>query len=538
MTANSNSTARSLAAHVSARDGLIVGRTAEERRFERLTGDVVNAINRAETERDPNYVPIIVRAWSCTEGLVALRGDRDTTLCDPSAVEPAAAITGTSTSGVRALVILRDFHHYLDPNTADGPQVLRLLRDHCRAVREDGNASVVQYLLLCPEVTLPADLAREAAILDLPLPTPEELGAKLDAELLDVPESLRPTNGDREALIEAARGLTEHEAADAWARSLVTTGTLDPVVVAREKDRLIANSAGLRPIEVDRTRADVGGLDLLLSDVEQACSAYKPAARKFGVTPPKGCVLVGPPGTGKSLMAKVVADTLGSRLIEWDINAAKGKYVGQSEQQLRADLDTLSALGRVVVWIDEVEKVLAGSSTGSAETDGGISSDYLRVLLTWMAEQSGAYVLATANDASALPRELLRVGRFDGIWYVDLPPERDRVAILAVHLRQRDRDPEQFDLVTLAARTDGFSGAELEGLVEQALRAAYHAGAPDLTDAHLLAAARGIKPQSKARSTAMARLQEWAAENAKPASSAQESAAKGKGKGRLAGLGG
>jgi SpoVK/Ycf46/Vps4 family AAA+-type ATPase len=262
----------------------------------------------------------------------------------------------------------------------------------------------------------------------------------------------------------------------------------------------------------------VGGLDNLKAWLESRRLAYSPRARAYGLPPPKGALLVGIPGCGKSLTAKAIATAWGVPLLRVDLGALKSKFVGESEGNLRKAFRVIEAIGRCVVWLDEIEKALQGATSGSA--DGGVSADALGAILSWMQERSGeAFVIATANDVEGLPPELLRKGRFDDVWYVDLPTEYERELVLTATLRSYGRSTGSIDVRAAARAREGFTGAELAALVPDAMFVAFADSEREITTADLLKAATTVAPLSKTASEKIDRLRQWAKGRARPANS-------------------
>lgn len=329
------------------------------------------------------------------------------------------------------------------------------------------------------------------------------------------------SNGARDQAIDAAVGLTAEEVQSCYAKSLVQTRKIEPATVASEKKRVIARERVLEWYDPIPGGLDaVGGLDLLKTWLTQRRSAFSVAARKYGVPPPKGVLLVGVPGCGKSLTAKAVSTAWSVPLLRCDLNGLKGKFVGESEANLRRALRTAEAVSPCVLWLDEIEKALQGATSGSA--DGGVSADALGTILSWMQERQGqVFVVATANDVSSLPPELLRKGRFDDIFWVDLPSPTERVAILQAALKQYGRTLPQAALVSVAASTVDFTGAELAALVPDALYAGFADGQREITAGDLTAAAKATVPMAKTSKEKIEKLRAWANGRARPATSTE-----------------
>jgi SpoVK/Ycf46/Vps4 family AAA+-type ATPase len=260
---------------------------------------------------------------------------------------------------------------------------------------------------------------------------------------------------------------------------------------------------------------DIGGLDNLKGWLGRQRRAFSEEARAFGIDAPKGVLFIGPPGTGKSLSVKTIAASWQLPLIRFDVGRMMGSLVGESEGNLRHAIQIAESVAPCIVMVDELEKAVAGSGSDLS----GVTTRMVGQLLTWMTEKTApVYVAATANDVTSLPPELLRKGRFDEIWVVDLPNPLEREAVLAVHLTKRKRDPKQFDLSMLASRADHFSGAELEQTVVEALRYAFGENR-EVTTQDLYKAIEETTPLAVTFSERIKQLREWAKGRARFASS-------------------
>lgn len=450
-------------------------------------------------------------SWSVTSGFQAVDG---TGVCtgggdmDGDPLGALAALKDRTDGEGRAIYVFKDIHAFLGD-----PVLLRALRDAARNLVV-GRKTLV---LLSPTIKLPHDLENEVLVLDFPLPDREEITALIEevaegARANDLPVHL---NGDTEVMINALSGLTEDEARRVMRLALLTTrefGASSVPVILQEKKQIIEKSGVLEYYDSTASATDIGGLDLLKVYVEERRGAFSQAAKAFGLDVPRGILMVGPPGTGKSLMAKIVA---GGKmpLLRLDMGALMGSLVGESEANLRKVFSVCKAIGNAVLWLDEIEKAMGGMD--GASTDGGTSQRMLASLLTWMQEQSGIYIVATANNVQTLRPEVIR--RFDDLFFVDLPDEESRQAILAIHLAKRNRDGNTFDLARIARLTEGFSGAELEKVVVKALYAAWGNEQRELTTDDLVQAAQNVVPVSKTMDRELAALREWAKTRALPA---------------------
>jgi hypothetical protein len=376
---------------------------------------------------------------------------------------------------------------------------------------------------MSPSRDVPPELAG-AAVVEWPVPDRAEVAAILDLITVggqkDTKRSpIRP--GERDRIIDAALGLSGEAIETAFGHAISTTkargeARIDPVAIAAEKKRLIKGK-GLEWYDPDPYGLDaIGGLEALKGWARLRAAAFTPAARTYGLPRPKGALLVGPPGTGKSLAAKCLSTAFSMPLLKLDFGAMKGKFVGESEGNIRAALKTAETIAPCIVWADEIEKSLAGGSDGSS--DGGVSADALGTFLTWMQEtQSGCFVVATANDVSRLPPELLRKGRFDDLFFVDLPHVGEREAIVRASLKRYGREDE-IDAGAVAEATRDFTGAEIAALVPEGLYAAFADGARALTTEDLISAAKATNPLARTAEEKIKKLREWAKGRARPAS--------------------
>jgi ATP-dependent 26S proteasome regulatory subunit len=419
--------------------------------------------------------------------------------------DPFAAVHEAEGHPRPGLYVFLDLHPFLSD-----PRIVRALREFAQGAGAAGKAAV----LVMPRPLVPVELEKEVAILDLPLPAPAELQALLEAEHRTrtpaVAAADRPVV-DADAAVRAARGLTHSEARRAFRLALAeaeATAALRRIV--DEKKRILRQSACLEFIAQGASLEQVGGLEALKAWVRARVRAFSDEARRFGLPEPRGVLLAGVQGCGKSLAAKAAAGTFRVPLVRLDFAAV---FAAPSpEETLRQALRAAEAMAPVVLWVDEIEKGLGGAKAGAA--DARVFGSFL----TWLQEKRApVFVAATANDIEGLPPELARRGRFDDIFFVDLPAAREREEILTIHLRARGRDPAAFPVATLARELDQFSGAELEQVIIAALYRAFARGA-ELTPADLTAAAAEIVPLAATYEEKLAALREWARTRARRAS--------------------
>jgi len=478
----------------------------EERRIEDMLRQV--AIDRRKK----------LYGWTLTDGIAPLDLVQANSV-DPSTRDPLNALDFVAMSQEAAIFVLKDFHPYLD-NVRGGPDhpvILRRLRDITNQLKESRKTLII----LSPILRIPTDLEKDVTVLDYSLPTLDELEHSLDRVIRSAREiagvQLKMSDDERERVLNAARGLTCIEAENVFAKSLVMDRKLDLGIIIAEKEQLIRRSQILEYYESVEGFANVGGMNLAKHWLRKRGMAFTEKARRFGLPEPKGLLLLGVQGAGKSLLAKAVASQWQLPLLRLDLGRVFSELVGSSEQNIRNALRLAESVSPCVLWLDEIEKGLAGA-TGSGSSDAGTSARVFGSFLTWMQEKtSPVFVIGTANDISALPPEILRKGRFDEIFFVDLPQPQERREIFAIHLARRGRDPLEFDLNQLALVSEGFSGAEIEQLIIDGLYDAFE-NDRELTDQDLLGNLEHTVPLSRTMESKITALRQWARKHARPAS--------------------
>ncbi len=462
------------------------------------------------------------RTWDVAQGVCDMTGKpMGPSVPGPDPGEVLATIRDRAMAGrERCVWILRDLPPWLQGSI--GITTIRMLRNVTRQLPTVKRDSAQAIIVLSPDGNVPPELSNSATVIEWPLPDRDEIARILDAAIAGLPDNIRETaapNGSRDAAVDAAVGLSGEEAAACYAKSLVQLRRIDPAAVAQEKRRVVARERVLEWYDpIPGGLEAVGGLDLLKTWLVSRRLAYSPAARAYGLSKPKGMLLLGHPGTGKSLCAKAVATAWGVPLLRLDLGALKSKYVGESEGNLRRALRVIEAIGNCVVWLDEVEKALAGATQGAA--DGGVSADALGAVLSWMQERqdSGAFIVATANEPN-LPPEFLRKGRFDQLFFLDLPNQMERTEIAQAAMRSNGRGKVSINFAAVAAACEGFTGAEIAALVPDALFMAFADNEREIGSADLIAAARTVVPLSKTAAETFQKRREWAAGRMQPATS-------------------
>jgi SpoVK/Ycf46/Vps4 family AAA+-type ATPase len=413
----------------------------------------------------------------------------------------------------------------------DEAPVIRALRDLAVSMRDSYSTVVI----LTPVMKVPSELEKELTVIDFPLPTREELGQLFDEMIVEARNNpslqIEDNEESRRALFDGALGLTATEVENVFAKILLKRGRLtaaEAPEVYQEKRQIVRKSGLLEYIDTEESIESIGGLHHLKAWLEKRRHAFHPAARRFGLPMPKGLMLLGVQGCGKSLAAKAVSQYWNMPLLRLDMGRLFGSLVGASEDNVRRAVKLAETIAPAILWIDEIDKGFAGLSS-SGMSDSGTTSRVFATLLTWFQEKtSPVFVIATANNVEQLPPELLRQGRFDEIFFIDLPTAAEREEIFRIHLAKRRRDPAKFDLKELAeaakARNGGdseegfaFNGAEIEQSIISGLYDAFFMKR-DLNQEILLNAMRETSPLSKIMADDISNRRKWAAGRTRPAS--------------------
>src|SRR5437867_4492760 len=428
--------------------------------------------------------------WSVTEGLRRLRGaTMDMTQ------DALQALRAIEKYDFDAVYLFKDLAPHLS-----NANIARALRDLAHKLTSTRSAIV----LTGQPIELPPDIDALAVRFELDLPDEDELRevirTVIDSISARQPVRVELTREDALRMVRALSGLTLNQARQVIAQAVVDDGCLsanDIQTIIRRKGELLEHAGVLEFFPVDGNRFELGGFDRLKGWLESAKVGFTPAARELNLEAPKGLLIVGVQGCGKSLAAKFIARQWQLPLLKLDAGRLYDKYIGESEKNFRKATALAEAMAPVVLWIDEIEKVFAQGGTG--EADAGLSQRLFGSFLTWLQEKNAAvFVVGAANDLFNVPPELLRKGRFDEIFFVDLPTAEERANIFRIHLALRKQNPDGFDLKALAAATEGFSGAEIEQAVISALYRSLQQRQPLMADS-IIEAVQSTVPLSVAR---------------------------------------
>ncbi len=453
-----------------------------------------------------------LHTWTITQGMRP-EVNRTSGPAKPSALAgELEALALVYEASENTVFLLKDFHPYMKD-----VRVIRLMRD--LSIRIRGRAQTL--VILGPTLNLPTDLEKDITVVDFALPDLEEIELTLDKVIEAVKDNKSVdsdlTAAQKERLTKSAQGLTLDEIESVFARSLVERKKFDVDVILEEKKQIIRKSGLLEYYPPENQLSDVGGMELLKDWLKRRTESFSDKARKFGLPAPKGILLLGVQGCGKSLLAKAVAAEWNLPMLKLDVGRIFGSLVGQSEENIRRAIKVAESVAPCVLWADELDKGFAGTGS-SGVSDGGTTARVFATFLTWMQEKtSPVFLIATANDVTALPPEMLRKGRFDEIFFVDLPDASEREHVFAIHLLKRHRKPGDFDMRALADATKGFSGAEIEQVVLGALFVAFD-GKRELSQEDLMGEAKAVVPLSVMMREEIDELRTWAQLRTRPSS--------------------
>ena len=491
---------------ISARYPIVYILSCEESRVQQVAGRLAEGRGKKLFE------------WSCTIGLVPFGTSiQSQKYRQSNSKDPLAALDQVIDQVDPAIYLFKDFHAFLGPQH---PQIVRKLKEIALHLKN----SQKTILIVAPVMLVPVELEKEITILSLPLPTEDDLGQLLDSIAQDLgPESqieieTRPLG--RQKLLQAALGLTLAEAENVFAKSIVMNRRLtgdDLTSVLEEKRQIIRKSGVLEYYSSADTFETIGGLEVLKGWLRKRSAAFSGEARSFGLPPPRGILILGVQGCGKSLCARAVANQWQLPLLRFDMGRMFGSMLGSSEENTRKAISVCESIAPAVLWIDEIDKAFSGSQSSGA-SDGGTTARVLGTFLTWLSEKTAAvFVVATANNISLLPPELMRKGRLDDIFFVDLPNQSERAEIFKIHLAKRNQPAGSFDIAGLAELSQGFSGAEIEQAIISALYDAFDTRSA-LSEPHVREALKQNVPLSRTMAEEIAYLRQWAAHRARSAS--------------------
>lgn len=451
-----------------------------------------------------------LRVWSCTHGLYSYAYEKAN---KEELQDPLSCLSEIIASPTSAIYVMLDFHAFWN-NT----QIIRKLRDAVSKLK----ASKKNMILLGPVDTLPLELIKDVVSLDFPLPSQKQIAQTLiNLEKEETEKAqffLNPR--EREDLIKSAQGLTQNELENVLSISLIQRKRIDRHTIPfllEEKKQIIRKSGILEYVEVDHGLESVGGYRLLKEWIRKRSKALSNQAREFGIPSPKGLFLLGIQGCGKSLIAKTIARDWQLPLLRMDVGRVFSGIVGSSEHNIRRAIQVAETISPCILWVDEIEKAFAGVGSSNM-SDAGTAARVFATFMTWLQEKkSPVFLVATANDLSVLPAELIRKGRFDEVFFLDLPGPKARKEVFSIHLTRFNRDETQFDLEALSFSSKGFSGAEIEQAIIDALYDAFEENRP-VTTKDILIQLERTSPLSEIMNESISRLRSWAQHRTRSAS--------------------
>ena len=456
-----------------------------------------------------------IYTWNCVEGLME-KTPEGSLYKGEEYDEPEMTlkyIYKNENREIKDIFILEDLSNYIEEDK---------IKYYIRKIAEHAKFTNTHAIILSAIYKLPTELEKYVTVLNIPLPDRTDMERTLAVVERQTKKNLSVEM--RNKMVDAALGMTSMEADLAFCLAAVkdSLGENAPYTDSAEKEQIIRKSGILDFFPKNESLKDVGGMDVLKDWLFKRQIAYQKRARDWGLQEPKGLLLLGVPGCGKSLTAKSIASFWNMPLLRLDVGKVFQGLVGSSEDNIRKAIATAEAVAPCVLWIDEIEKGLGGVQS-SGSTDGGVTSRIFSTILTWMQEKtSPVFVVATANNINQLPPELLRKGRFDEIFFVDLPSKEERKNIFTIHLNKKGQNPikNNYPMESLANNTEGFNGAEIEECIKEAMFDAYveNPENPQLKTTHLMNAILKTVPLSTTMKEQIAALRNWAATRAKNAS--------------------
>ncbi len=476
---------------------------------------VTNLLKKIVKEPKLVKVPREVYIWTQTNGLI----NDETEKPVPGTITPSKALEFVEKCDKDAVFLFYDMHvNFGIHNRGCDYELVRRLRDLVSVLKTSQARKNVFFI--SPDLVIPDTLQKDITICNFPLPTLKEISAKLNSMITQNTKvkSDTLTQEDKERLCKAALGLTLQEAENAFALAMVNDGTIsidDLKIIMDEKMQVIKKTGILEFVSTNLSIDDIGGLENLKSWLKKRNNSWSENAKKYCIPAPKGVLITGVPGCGKSLTAKAMSAIWQLPLLRLDLGKIFSGLVGSSEENMRRAIATAEAVAPSILWVDEIEKGLSGVNSGG---DSGVTSRIFGQFLTWMQEKEApVFVIATANNINNLPPELMRKGRFDEIFFVDIPTYNERVEIFRLHLKKRLKDKEISQKVPvtdevcqkLASLTEGFIGAEIEQVVVSALYEAFFEKRP-LEFKDLVKTIKNTVPLSTTQREQILALRAWA----------------------------
>lgn len=431
--------------------------------------------------------------WNGADGLVDFRTKVSKSIGRDHSLEAALSLLNNGRDLDRTLLVIKDAGGHLASEGMSGEpeaqKVTALLKEIARKIRKEDGGIDATVIIVSSVLHIPPSLEKLVTVLELALPDEKEISDIINGFIQNNGISALPKKFQEE-MVTAFKGLSESEIKDILSLAYAQEGELTEKtlkLIFDQKQQMILKAGVLEMIPLKESVADIGGLENLKEWIQNKAKVFKnlKSAMEFGVTMPKGVLIAGVPGCGKSLSAKAAGKLFDVPLLRLDMGRLMGKYVGESEENMRKAIRLAEAISPCVLWVDELEKAFAGIGSGGG---GDVTTRLFGAFLTWMQEKtSAAFVVATANDITKLPPELLRKGRFDEIFYVPLPNEDERRKIFEIHLnKHRKKDVQGIDIDRLVDETEGYSGADIEGVVSESIESVFVKGSGKLSTEDIL----------------------------------------------------
>jgi len=437
--------------------------------------------------------------WNVLDGI-----SKDRAALNEETKDPLAALLYIRRLDVpeKSMVVFKDFHFHL--NGVEAIEAIRQLADICKSSNR-------YMVFLSPVGEIPREIEKLVVLIEHQLPTRDEIQLMLVDNLPYAKDHFKKLKKDELTdLLDSAKGLTQFEAEQAFALSFSTKDGFDKSVIHQQKKQILSKNQVLEYVDIDKAELpEVGGMENLVMWLAKRKKATSDKAREYGLPRPKGILCAGPPGVGKSLLAKMVGVLWDVPVLRLDMGRVFAGLVGASEANMRSALRIADAMEPCILWVDEFEKGLAGISS-SGSTDSGVTARVAGSFLTWMQEhKTSVFVFATANDVTKLPPELLRKGRFDELFWIDLPTEEERVDIWSIHIKRIKRDPKKFDIATLVEKSKDFTGAEIEASLYAGMYTAYSLD-QEVNDLHVMKSCMETIPIARQMAEVIQKGRDWA----------------------------
>lgn len=448
-----------------------------------------------------------IYSWSSTQGLISVSQSKNYSILNDSTKDILNCLDVINKSNEASIFILKDLHHYINE-----PLINRKIKDLSISLKSTFKTIVI----VSPVLKIPTELEKDIVVIDYQISDFNDIAQLLDKLINSLQMNkknveINLSSLDKEKLIQSCLGLTLSEVENVLAKIIVSKRRLDIQdidLINEEKKQIIRKTGLLDFYSTNENISNVGGLSNLKIWLKKRTRAFTKEARNYGLPQPKGILLLGVSGSGKSLVAKSISSLWHLPLLRLDMGNLFSGLVGSSEENVRKAIKISESIAPCLLWLDEIDKSFSGMSN-SQVSDGGTSSRVLSSFLTWMQEkQSSVFIIATANDISNMPPELLRKGRFDEIFFLDLPDLKERKEIFNIHLLKRNRDSNNFNIQYFSELSEGFSGAEIEQVIISSMYDSFEENR-EVNDNDIINSIKNCVPLSKTMKESIENIREW-----------------------------